>query len=437
MMNLNEIVRTTNAEVLFCDEDCKTSFELEKPSTDTRTIKSGDLYLPLKGASFDGEEFIQQAIEKGAIGYFTTSNKIIPNAKFALKVKDTKQAYLELANFRLKQISPKVILITGSSGKTTTKELVSSVVSKAFDSFKTPLNHNNEIGFCQTIFDMPDNTQVLVLEAGMRGLGEISLISQYTQPDITIISNVGTAHIGRLGSRENIAKAKCEVVEFQKNNGVFIGHNDELIKSNLKFNGQKIFYSINDTEIIDKKIGSSIFRYKNTDYTLNIEGDYNIENSISAIEVGLALGMKTDDIKQGLFEYKPIEKRWEIETVGGYNIINDSYNANPESMKATLKTMFDLYPDAVIVLGDMGELGENEAQYHREVGEYIKTSNAKNKIITVGKLAKEISDKHNFETNIDVSKYITNNIEQGATIFLKASRSGKLEEIINYIKENV
>lgn len=406
-------------------------------STDTRTIQKGDIYLPLKGANFDGEKFISQAVEKGAIGFLTTGDEKI-DGTISFKVPDTKIAYLELASQRRLKINPKVILITGSSGKTTTKELVYSVISQKYKTFKTPLNHNNEIGFCQTIFEMPDDTEVLVLEAGMRGLGEIELISKYAIPDITIISNVGTAHIGRLGSRDNIAIAKCEVVKYQKNNGLFIGHDDELIHKHLNFDGQKIFYSINNTEIIERKIGYSKFNYKNSEYCLNIEGDYNIENSIAAIEAGLALNISPDEIRKGLELYKPIEKRWEIEHVGKFDIINDSYNANPESMKATLKTIFDLYPDSLIVLGDMGELGENEKIYHREVGEFIeKYAHSTNKFITVGDLAKEIDNRNNFSDNESAARYIIETYKDGATIFFKASRSMKFEEIINYIKENI
>ena len=411
--------------------------KISKISTDTRTIQPGDFYLPLKGANFDGEKFISQAVEKGAAGYFTTGDEKIEGA-VAIKVPDTKITYLELAKQRRLKINPKVILITGSSGKTTTKELVYSVISQKYKTFKTPLNHNNEIGFCQTIFEMPDNTEVLVLEAGMRGLGEIELISKYAVPDITIICNVGTAHIGRLGSKDNIAIAKCEVTKYQKPDGIFIGHDDELIHKYLNFSGEKIFYSIKDTDILERKIGYSRFSYKGKDYSLNIEGDYNIENSLAAIEAGIALDIDYNLIKQGLENYHPIEKRWEIEHVGKFDIINDSYNANPESMKAALGTIFELYPDSVIVLGDMGELGDNEREFHREVGEFInRHTHKENTIFTVGNLAKEFGGNKNFESNKDAAEYIIQNIKENKTIFFKASRSMKFEEIINYIKEKI
>lgn len=439
MIRIEEIAKITNAEILSAPENLLDK-NITNFSTDTRTIKENDFYIPLKGERFDGEKFIDKAIENGAIGYFTTDNTIIDGV-IALKVPDTKKAYLELANYRRNQINPQVIMITGSSGKTTTKELVYSVCSQKYETVKTPLNHNNEIGFCQTVFSINEDTQVLIIEAGMRGLGEIELISKYAEPNISIISNVGTAHIGRLGSRENIAKAKCEITKFQKPNGILIAHNDELIKQTTDYTGEKIYYSLSDTKIIDKKIGYSQYEYKNDIYELNIEGDYNIENSLAAIEVGKRLDIEYNLIAQGLKNYKPIEKRWEIEKIGGYNIINDSYNANPDSMIAATNTILDLYENIVIVLGNMGELGENETFYHKKVGKFINDKNKPNaKILTVGNASKNISDeikvcftKH-FKTNEDVARYILANIEIGTTIFLKASRSMKFEEILTYLK---
>lgn len=439
MIRIEEIAKITKAEILSAPENLLDK-NITNFSTDTRTIKKDDFYIPLKGERFDGEKFIDKAIENGAIGYFTTDNTIIDDV-VALKVPDTKKAYLELANYRRNQINPQVIMITGSSGKTTTKELVYSVCSQKYKTVKTPLNHNNEIGFCQTVFSINEDTQILIIEAGMRGLGEIELISKYAEPNISIISNVGTAHIGRLGSRENIAKAKCEITKFQKPNGILIAHNDELIKQTTDYTGEKIYYSLSDTKIINKKIGYSKYEYKNDIYELNIEGDYNVENSLAAIEVGKRLDIEYNLIAQGLRNYKPIEKRWEIEKIGGYNIINDSYNANPDSMIAATNTILDLYENIVIILGDMGELGENENFYHKKVGKFINNKNKPNaKILTVGNASKNISDeikvcftKH-FQTNEDVARYILANIEIGTTIFLKASRSMKFEEILTYLK---
>ena len=272
----------------------------------------------------------------------------------------------------------------------------------------------------------------------MRGLGEIELLSKYSEPDITIISNVGTAHIGRLGSRENIAKAKCEIVKHQRGN-VFIAHDDDLIKNTVEFSGEKIYYSIKEVKILEKTANYSKFEYKGTVYELNTGGDYNIENSLAAINTGLKLGMREEEIQKGLKNYHPIEKRWEWVNAGGFKIINDSYNANPESMKAFVDTIFELYKDYALVLADMGELGENEARYHKELGKYInnhKMLKSNSIIISIGNLSKYITDEINNAASIHFSdtesaaKYIKANVSADKTLFLKGSRSMKLENLI-------
>ncbi len=432
---IDEIRRATNACV---KGDLSGSFEI---STDTRTIKKGDLYLPLKGANFDGENFCDKALQAGAIGCFCTKDE--DKYEFSLKVDDTLKAYLQLANYAIKKFAPKVVGITGSSGKTTTKEMVYSVASAKFNTHKTFSNHNNEIGFCQTVLSMPENTEVLIIEMGMRGFGEIELISKYAEPDYAIITNVGSAHIGRLGSLDNIAKAKCEITKFLKK--TLVANESERIKKFADFSGEKIFYSLNDVNIIEKRSGYSKFIYKNHEYELNVDGDYNVENSLSAIEIGFKLGMSYEEIKKGLSLYRPIEKRWEMEKIAGFNIINDSYNANPESMKASVSTFIEFYSNPVVILGNMGELGDNEIEFHKEVGRYIgeKFAGRKTCFITVGNLAKYIGDelsKYGFEVkhfnnNIETSRYILDNLDSGITIFLKASRSMKFEEIIENLKK--
>ncbi len=423
-----------------CNENIKGNEEFEI-STDTRTIKQGDLYLPLKGASFDGEDFCSKAIEAGASGCFYTKEK---PCEFAIKVDDTLTAYLKLANYVRNKINPIVVGVTGSSGKTTTKEMIYSVLSEKFKTHKTFSNHNNEIGFCQTVMSMPDDCEILIVEMGMRGLGEIELITKYAQPDYAVITNAGSAHIGRLGSLDNIAKAKCEITKYL--NKALVAHDNNRIKKFANFEGEKIFYSISDVKILDKKEGYSRFLYKDKEYELSIEGEYNVENSLAAINLGQKLGLSYEQIRSGLSKYKPIEKRWEVQKIGEFNIINDSYNANPESMKAAVSTFLDLYSNPVVILGNMGELGKNEIEFHREVGEFIasKFKNKKAKFITVGNLAlyigQELAEKglfvKHFDNNLETSRYILDNLHEGCTIFLKASRAMKFEEIIENIRRN-
>ena len=483
--SLEEILEATSAKILKNEGVDDLTFTF---STDTRTIKEGEIYLPLNGENFDGEKFIDKALESGAVGFFITQNYTKNptfQPKFVLQVENTLTAYLQLANFYRKKINPITVAVTGSSGKTTTKEMAFCVAGEKFKTHKSELNFNNEIGLCKTILSMPEGTEVLILEMGMRGLGEIELLSKYSEPDIAIIANVGTAHIGRLGSKENIAKAKCEIVKYMKENGTLIAHEDELIKKELIKNSpppqpfllpnrysidwvesflkgggsssqtiqpfnpstfQPIYFSLDKVNILNRSIGYSKFEYKNHEYELNIEGDYNIQNSLAVIEMGLKLGMDENDIASGLRKYSPIEKRWEVQELKGLKIINDSYNANPESMEAAIKTVLDVYTSPLLlVLGDMGELGKNEVDYHKKIGEFLAKNIKQNvNVITVGKLANEITKvlnkngifSENFENNLQTSLYILDNVKIGTTIILKASRSMKFEEIIETVKKS-
>lgn len=438
-LTIEEIALATNATVIRTNNSSETySF-----STDSRNINVNQLYLPLKGEKFDGHDFIESAVKNGACGYFVDDKeKIIGAGDIVFFVTDTKIAYLELARFYRRKINPVTIAITGSSGKTTTKEMMYYVASEMFKTVKTELNHNNEIGLCQTISSITSDTQVLIVEMGMRGLGEIELLSKYAEPDIALIANVGTAHIGRLGSLKNIAKAKCEITSYLHKEGVLVAHDTELIRKTNKFEGQNIYFGL-DSEVLtinEVNQNSSSFEYKGQLYKLNLEGEHNIQNALGVIEIGIKLGMPTDLIAKGLEKFKPIEKRWEVEKVNGLNIINDSYNANPESVKAALKTFLSLYKNPkVVVLGDMGELGKNEKKYHIEIGNFLENYKY-DYLVTVGALAKSIrtKTKHNyvhFKTNKDAAKFISKKVKLGSNILLKASRSMKFEEIIEELKE--
>ena len=267
---LQELINATGAKVIAANDDV----DLLTVSTDTRQIGVNMIYLPLKGENFNGFDFIQDALKKGADGYFTDDiNNVYPESDVILYVPDTKKAYLQIAEYYRNKISPKVIMITGSSGKTTVKEMMAAVSEQKFITHKTKLNHNNEIGLCQTFLSMPENTQVLVAEGGMRGPGEIELLSEYTKPDIAIITNVGTAHIGRLGSVENIAKAKCEIVKYLNKKGVLIAPNSDLIKKYNNFCGKTEYVNFSsDIKIRRITNDKTEFDYKYERYVIPQSG---------------------------------------------------------------------------------------------------------------------------------------------------------------------
>lgn len=432
---LDEIIKCTNAKIIY-GEAVSGEFSI---STDTRKLNVGDIYLPLRGENYDGHNFIDKAFECGAVGCFTQDEFVVnKKAKFILLVENSLLAYLQLANFIRNKINPKVIAITGSSGKTTTKEMLYSVFNTQFKTHKTLLNHNNEIGLCETFFTMPLDCEVLILEMGMRNLGEIALLAKYSNPDAGIISNIGSAHVERLGTIENIAIAKCEIATNLKKDGVFVGPECEKIKNNLSYEGEKIYCDFNKATDIKIDVSLSEFIYKGEKYLLNVAGEYNVANALLVIETAEKFGVKTENIKKGLADFRPIEKRWEQSTTKGINFINDSYNANPESMQAVLKTFLSVYKQPVVlVLGNMGELGKDEISYHKKIGEFL-CSYEGVKLLTVGNLAKYILRNSTlegveFETNFECAKYIVENIQEGTTVLLKASRAMKFEEIIEMV----
>jgi len=437
--NLKEIISAIDCEILYKNEIANDEI-LFDISTDTRKLKYGDVYLPLRGENFDGHNFIDKALSLGARGYFTQDKyKINKKADFVIYVPNSLVAYLKLANYIRNKINPTVIAITGSCGKTTTKEMLYHVFATQYRTFKTFLNHNNEIGLCETFFNMPTNCEVLIVEMGMRNLGEIELLSNYSNPDIGIISNIGSAHVERLGTLKNIAIAKCEIASNLKKEGLFIGINCNSIKENLNYEGKKILTSVNEAKNIQISIDSTKFEYKNEKYEITQPGEYNISNAILAIEAGLAMKISCENIRRGLLSYKPIEKRWEKTITKDLTFINDSYNANPESMNAVLKTFLAIYPKPItLVLGDMGELGKDEIMYHKQVGEFL-SDYSDIKLLTVGTLARHIArnttlENVEFENNEQCAKYIVKNIEKGSTILLKASRSMKFEQIIEMVE---
>lgn len=434
---LAEIISATGAKLIW-GKDISGKFGI---STDTRTIKENDIYLPLRGENFDGHTFISNAINAGAVGYFTQNEKVIDSrAQFVLYVKNSLVAYLELANYVRNKINPKVVAITGSSGKTTVKEMMSEVLATTFKTHKSKLNHNNEIGLCQTMFLMPEDTEVAVVEFGMRNLGEIELLAKYSEPNIGIITNIGTAHVERLGSVENIASAKCEILDYIKKDGAFVSIKDEKVISRAKnFDFEKSFLSINDVENIEILKNYTSFVYKGEKYELQIEGEHNIENALLVIKAAEILGVERENIKKGLWNFHQIEKRWEITKHKELTFINDSYNANPESMKAVLKTFLSVYKAPVyLVLGDMAELGKDEIKYHKEIGAFLNNYEGV-KLLTVGNLAKFITqgakiEAHHFNSHKECAEYIVNNCESGATLLFKASRVMQFEKIIEEIK---
>ena len=385
-ITVKNILEVTNGKLINgkLDEKCINFLN------DSRKVKKGDTYIALKGEKFDGNKFWREAIEKGANCVIIEREEISKEEKEKYKekaiieVEDTLEALYKIATYKRNLYNIPVIAITGSVGKTSTKDIVASVVSKQYKTLKTEGNQNNNIGLPFTILRLKDE-EAMVLEMGMNHFKEISLLTSIAKPNICIITNIGTSHIGNLGSRENILKAKLEILEGCKNPTVIINNDNDLLHKWYEENKQKInikTYAIKEKSELNAK--NVKLNEQNSEFTCEINkkeikikvpigGEHFILNSLCAIAVGKELNIPEEKIKNGIESFELTKKRMDIiELKNKIKIINDSYNASYESMKASLKYMHDLKQNRKIaVLGDMFELGEFSKELHEKVGSEV------------------------------------------------------------------
>ena len=435
-------------------------------SKDTRTINKNDIYIGIKGEKIDGSIFYEEALKKGANGCILNKDvqlkedilKKYDNA-FIVLVDSTITALQELATYKRSLYDIPVIGITGSVGKTSTKDIVASIMSKKFNVLKTEGNYNNHIGLPLTILKLK-NHDALVVEMGMNNLGEISLLSKIAKPTISIITNVGTAHIGILKSRENILKAKLEILDgMTKNSPIIINNDNDLLHKwyiENKNNYNIITYGIenksdyNATNINLEELKSTFelnIKNNNTKFEINIPGEHFILNSLCAISVGDYFSIPIEELKNGLKNFELTKRRMEIENIKNITIINDCYNANLDSMKGAIKYLGTLNTRKIAILGDMLELGSFSEELHRLVGQEL-IQNKIDIIFLVGNEVKYIEDeclKHGFnknniylfKNNKDALEKILDLIKEKDTLLIKASYSMNFIDIYNGLKEKI
>lgn len=425
---------------------------------DTRELKKNDLFISLNLENKDGIKYIEEAFEKGAIGCITEYDipaEIINKYKnkLIIKVKNSIQAIQDLAKYKRSLYNIPVVAVTGSVGKTSTKDMISSVLEEEFNVAKTQGNYNNHIGVPITILNWKNNTTVAVVEMGMNHAGEISVLTNIAKPTVAVITNVGTAHIGLLGSRENILKAKLEILEGLESTGKIIINNDNdlLNKCNIK-KYEKITYGIinksnfmaYDIERGEKKSTYKIkINNEENKIFVPVAGEHFIYNSLCAIAVAITLGMKIEKIINGIKNVAITGKRNEIIEKNDIKILNDYYNASYDSMKASLEVLSKMQANRKIaILGNMLELGEFSQELHKKVGEEV----YKNKIdilLTVGNFAKDIAQKakelgteevYSFDTNEQCIAQIKKIVKKKDAILLKASNMMNFKEISNFLK---
>lgn len=450
-ISAKKILDICNGTLLNGNEDSL----IEKYSIDTRSINKGDMYVAIKGENVDGNNYISDAFQKGAIGCITNSN--IPNNffqkykdKIIIKVNDTVLALQQIAAYIRMQYNIPVIAITGSVGKTSTKDIIANVVSQKFNVLKTEGNLNNHIGLPLTLLNL-DNQNAIVVEMGMSHLGEISVLSKIAKPTIAVITNIGTSHIGNLGSRENILKAKLEILDGMEENGSIVLNNDnDLLHDWVQNKTYKNIYTYginNISNFVAKNICentfSSVFNINENEIKINVSGTHFIYNALAAYCVGKLLNINENDIINGISHFKLTEKRMETRKIRLNSIlIEDYYNASFESTSMALDVLSKLKASKrIAVLGDILELGNFSEKIHKKLGQELNKYNI-DVLITVGEAAKNIAmeaEKNGTnkiylcENNKDAINILKNEIQDNSAILIKASHGMNFGEIAKEI----
>jgi UDP-N-acetylmuramoyl-tripeptide--D-alanyl-D-alanine ligase len=458
-MTFDEIITAVQGEVVLQGQ----YNEFNVVSTDTRRIEKGDIFIALKGEKFDANNYIKEASDKGAVICIIDKIKYkeeqIQKHTTIIKVEDTGKALLDLAEFYRSKLDLKVIAITGSTGKTSTKDLVAAALGSKYKVFKTEGNFNNQIGLPLMIFKLDNSYDIAVLEMGMNNLNEIHSMAKVARPEIALITNVGTAHIGMLGSRENILRAKLEITDFfGSNNSLIInGDNDllsgiktdkfNIIKTSIDSNGE---FKAEDIELGEECVDFTIKEKLNNikgKIHVDVPGKHTISNSLLAIASGRLLDMDYEEITSGLKKLQTTSMRLDIIRGIKFNIINDCYNANVESMKAAIDVLKNVKSNRKIaVLGTMAELGDEAFNSHRSVGEYA-AKNGVELLLILGEFTeayeegfKSVLTRGEFKAfnNYDqgVAYLIDEYLESGDTVLVKASRAAKFETIVDKLKRN-
>ena len=436
------------------------SNKINKITIDTRKVVDNDCYIGIKGEKNDGNLFFMDAFKKGAnlviLENFKMTDKvmdyILKNNKSIIVVEDTKKTLGDIAKYKRSLFFSPVVAITGSAGKTSTKDMIYSVLKEKYQAHKTIGNQNNHIGLPLTILSLEESNEVLVLEMGMNHLKEISYLTNIAKPDVAVITNVGTAHIGNLGSRENILKAKLEILEGLNPNGVLIINNDnDLLHAWYLENKDK--YNIitigikNESDymasIIEHTDKFSTFSCKNVIYKVPVGGEHFIYNALASIAVAKYFNVSGDLIKKGIANFELSSNRMNIINTKGYTVIDDSYNANFDSMSYAIKYLGSLTGRNIAVLGTMRELGEYSKDLHEKLGKVVEKEKI-DILITTGEDTNYLNEgaidagfpkenSYHFNNNKDVISFINTIKTKDDNILVKASNSLNFKEIVENI----
>ncbi|MBQ7873836.1 MAG: UDP-N-acetylmuramoyl-tripeptide--D-alanyl-D-alanine ligase [Oscillospiraceae bacterium] len=418
--------------------------------TDSRDVKPGSIFVALCGEKFDGHAFVKTAMDNGALWAVVQKEGDYGTDKL-LFVNTTRQAFLDIAGLYRSKFSPKVIAVTGSVGKTSTREMIAAVIKSRYKTLKTENNLNNEVGVPKTILDLDESIEAMVLEFGMVNLGEIRELTVPAKPDIAVITCIGTSHIENLGSRENIKKAKFEIVEGLKKGGTLLLNKDnDMLRDVCIPEHNVIYYAVEDrsADITAKDIlehdGETDFTIvcKTGEYRAHIPamGVHNVLNALAGFGAGVAAGIEPEDCAKALADFKNTGMRQKVTKCRGTTVVEDCYNANPDSMRAALKTLgaqkIEAGAHKIAVLGDMLELGSVAESSHYEVGR-IAAENADmllcfgelSELMVRGAMENGLKNAICFESKEELAETLRKNAKPGDIIWLKASRGMRFEDI--------
>ena len=428
--------------------------EIQGVVNDNRQVQEDFLFVPMVGARVDGHSFIEDAFSKGA--FATLSEKTLDKPKGPyIKVADTKLALKQIATYYRMQLIIPVIGVIGSVGKTSTKEMLASVLGTKFKVLKTEGNFNNEIGLPLTICRITDEHDVAVVEMGISDFGEMHRLGQIAKPNYVVMTNIGQCHLENLKDRDGILRAKTEVFDHMPSTGTVVlnGDDDKLRDCDTK-NLKKISYGLSDEDVhasnIKTQITSTCADISIGKDTFSVEiplpGEHNVMNALAASAVGKALGLTLDEIRMGLENAGTISGRNNVIKLEAATIIDDCYNANPVSMKASIEVLAKAKGRTIAVLGDMGELGDDEKALHYGLGKVLADNNI-DMLYTTGELSMEINkalEKENpkavnfhFENKEKLLEALLPAIEKGDTILVKASHFMQYSEIVNALSEKL
>lgn len=414
---------------------------------DSRQIKDGSLFLAIKGERVDGHDYINKCYESGAICIIC--EKAPDTDKPYILVDSTLEAVKKIAKAYRKKFDVPIVGVSGSVGKTSTKEMLYAVLSQKYKTHKTQGNLNNELGVPLTLLAMPEDTEAAVIEMGISDFGEMTRLSEMVCPTICVLTIIGCCHLENLGDRDGVLKAKTEMFKFADDNAEFIlnGDDDKLATVSEADGKKPIFFGLSDknayfAENIENNGEGGVsctlcFEDKKLDATIPAIGSYMVSNALAAVAAGRLLGLSDEQLINGVQAYKTVGSRANVINTGKIRIIDDCYNANPTSVMASLDTLSNFEGRKVAILGDMKELGTNELKLHFDTGFYAKTK--ADRVFAIGPLAKELAkgaDCEWFESIEQLNSAIPALINEGDTVLVKASHSMQFENIVEFLKEN-